>query len=135
MGIGAAQRAFEEAAQYIQDRQAFSKRLSDFQGVRWMVADMKVKLDAAWLLIHRTASNAERGFPSESEAAVAKTFANEAALAVASDAMQLFGANGYSREFVMERIYRDVRAFAIAGGTTQIQRNLIARNVLGKRQY
>jgi alkylation response protein AidB-like acyl-CoA dehydrogenase len=135
MALGAAQRAFDEAAEYIQNREAFSKRLADFQGLRWMIADMKVKLDAARLLIHRAASNATQGFPSESEAAIAKTYANEAALEVISDAMQLFGANGYSREFPLERLYRDARAFAIAGGATQIQRNLIARKVLGKRRY
>jgi alkylation response protein AidB-like acyl-CoA dehydrogenase len=135
MAIGAAQRAFDEAVEYIQTREAYSKRLSDLQGLRWMVADMKVKLDAARLLIHRSAANASGGFPSESEAAIAKTFANEAALAVISDAMQLMGANGYSREYPVERLYRDARAFAIAGGTTQIQRNLIARSVLGRRDH
>lgn len=135
MGIGAAQRAFDEAVEYIKTREAYSKKLSDLQGLRWMVADMKVRLDAARLLIYRAAASAASGFPSESQAAVAKTFANEAALQVISDAMQLMGANGYSREYPLERIYRDVRGFAIAGGTTQIQRNLIARAVLGKRDH
>jgi alkylation response protein AidB-like acyl-CoA dehydrogenase len=79
--------------------------------------------------------NAAAGFPSESEAAIARTFANEAALSVVSDAMQLFGANGYSGAYPIERLYRDVRGFAIAGGTTQIQRNLIARKVLGSGRY
>ena len=79
--------------------------------------------------------NATAGFPSESEAAIARTFANEAALSVVSDAMQLFGANGYSGAYPIERLYRDVRGFAIAGGTTQIQRNLIARKVLGRGRY
>ena len=65
----------------------------------------------------------------------AKTFANEAALSIVSEAMQLFGANGYSTSFPLERIYRDVRGFAIAGGTTHIQRNVIARKVLGRRKY
>lgn len=135
MALGAAQRAFDEAAEYIQTREAFGRHLSDFQGLRWMVANMKVKLEAARLLIHRAAANASSGFPSEGEAAIAKTFANEAALEVISEAMQLFGANGYSCEFPLERLYRDARAFAIAGGSTQIQRNLIARTVLGKRKY
>lgn len=135
MGIGAAQRAFDEAVEYVQTREAFTKRLADFQGLRWMIADMKVKLDAARLLIYRAAANAAQGIPSDNEAAIAKTFANEASLQVISDAMQLFGANGYSCEYPLERLYRDARAFAIAGGTTQIQRNLIARKVLGKREY
>ncbi len=135
IALGVAQRAYDEAVQYVQQREAFGKHLADFQGLRWMVADMAVKLDAARLLIYRAAVNATAGFPSETEAAIAKTFANEAALAVVSDAMQLFGANGYSTEFPMERLYRDVRGFAIAGGTTQIQRNLIARKVLGRRKY
>ncbi|MGZ8197666.1 MAG: acyl-CoA dehydrogenase family protein [Burkholderiales bacterium] len=135
IAIGAAQRAYDEAVAYVQQREAFGKHLADFQGLRWMVADMAVKLDAARLLIYRAAVNASEGFPSETEAAIAKTFANEAALAVVSDAMQLFGANGYSTAFPLERLYRDVRGFAIAGGTTQIQRNLIARKVLGRRKY
>ncbi|WP_210495636.1 acyl-CoA dehydrogenase family protein [Microvirga antarctica] len=135
MALGAAQRAFEDAVDYIQTREAYSKPLADLQGLRWMVADMKVKLEAARLLIHRAAASAASGFPSESQAAVAKTFANEAALQVISDAMQLMGANGYSREYPIERLYRDARGFAIAGGTTQIQRNLIARSVLGRRVH
>jgi alkylation response protein AidB-like acyl-CoA dehydrogenase len=135
MGIGAAQRAFDEATAYMLQREAFGKHLSDFQGLRWMLADMKVKLDAARLLIYRAASNATGGMPSDGDAAIAKTFANEASLQVISDAMQIFGANGYSCEYPLERLYRDARAFAIAGGTTQIQRNLIARKILGRRTY
>ncbi len=135
IGIGNAQRAFDEACEYVQTREAFGKHLADFQGLRWMIADMKVRLDAARLLIYRAAANASQGMPSDLDAAIAKTFANEAALQVISDAMQLFGANGYSREYPLERLYRDARGFAIAGGTTQIQRNLIARKVLGKRNY
>jgi alkylation response protein AidB-like acyl-CoA dehydrogenase len=135
IALGAAQRAYDEAVDYMQQREAFGKRLADFQGLRWTIADMAVKLDAARLLIYRAATNATEGFPSEAEAAIAKTFANEAALSVVSDAMQLFGANGYSTSFPLERLYRDVRGFSIAGGTTHIQRNLIARKVLGRRKY
>jgi alkylation response protein AidB-like acyl-CoA dehydrogenase len=135
IAIGVAQRAYDEAVDFLQQREAFGKHLADFQGLRWIVADMAVKLDAARLLIYRAAVNATAGFPSELEASIAKTFANEAALSVVSDAMQLFGANGYSQAYPMERLYRDVRGFAIAGGTTQIQRNLIARKVLGRRKY
>ena len=135
IALGAAQRAYDEAVDYMQQREAFGKRLADFQGLRWTIADMAVKLDAARLLIYRAATNATEGFPSETEAAIAKTFANEAALSVVSEAMQLFGANGYSTSFPLERLYRDVRGFSIAGGTTHIQRNLIARKVLGRRKY
>lgn len=132
IALGVAQRAYDEAVEYVQQREAFGKHLADFQGLRWMIADMLVKLDAARLLIHRAAVNATAGFPSDTEAAIAKTFANETALAVVSDAMQLFGASGYSCAYPLERLYRDARGFAIAGGTTQIQRNLIARKVLGR---
>jgi alkylation response protein AidB-like acyl-CoA dehydrogenase len=135
IALGAAQRAYDECVEYVQQREAFGKRLADFQGLRWTVADMAVKLDAARLLIYRAAVNATEGFPSATEAAIAKTYANEAALEVVSDAMQLFGANGYSTAYPLERIYRDVRGFAIAGGTTHIQRNLIARAALGRRKY
>ena len=95
IALGAAQRAYDECVEYVQQREAFGKRLADFQGLRWIVADMAVKLDAARLLIYRAAVNATEGFPSATEAAIAKTFANEAALSVVSEAMQLFGANGY----------------------------------------
>ena len=135
IALGAAQRAYDEAVAYVQEREAFGRHLADFQGLRWTIADMLVKLDAARLLIHRAAANATAGFPSETEAAIAKTFANEAALEVVSDAMQLFGASGYATAYPLERLYRDVRGFAIAGGTTHIQRNLIARKVLGRRRY
>jgi alkylation response protein AidB-like acyl-CoA dehydrogenase len=135
IALGAAQRAYDEAVDYVQEREAFGKRLADFQGLRWTIADMAVKLDAARLLIYRAAVNAAQGHPSDTEAAMAKTFANEAALSVVSDAMQLFGANGYSSAYPLERLYRDVRGFAIAGGTTQIQRNVIARNALGRRRH
>lgn len=135
MGLGAAQRAMDTAIEYIQTREAYSRKLSDLQGLRWMVADMQVQMDAARMLLYRAAASAASGFPSESQAAIAKTFANEAALKVISDAMQLMGANGYSRDYPLERLYRDARGFAIAGGTTQIQRNLIARSVLGARNH
>ena len=135
MALGAAQRAYDEAVEYVQQREAFGKHLSDFQGLRWMVAEMQIKLEAARLLIYRAATNATEGFPSAMEAAIAKAYVNEAALSVASDAMQLFGANGLSTSFPLERIYRDIRAFGIAGGTTQIQKNLIARTAIGRRKY
>jgi alkylation response protein AidB-like acyl-CoA dehydrogenase len=135
IAVGAAQRAYDEAVEYVKHREAFGKHLADFQGLRWIIADMHVKLEAARMLIYRAAANATAGFPSDTEAAVAKTFANEAALAVVSDAMQLFGANGYSCAYPLERLYRDVRGFCIAGGTTHIQRNLIARKILGRRTY
>jgi alkylation response protein AidB-like acyl-CoA dehydrogenase len=134
IALGAAQRAYDEAVDYVQQRQAFGKRLADFQGLRWSVADMAVKLDAARLLLYRAAVNASDGAASDVEAAMAKTFVNEAALSVVSDAMQLLGANGYSPEYPLERIYRDVRGFTIAGGTSEIQRNLIARKALGRRR-
>jgi alkylation response protein AidB-like acyl-CoA dehydrogenase len=108
--------------------------LADFQGLRWSIADMAVRLDAARLLLYRAAVNASDGAPSDVEAAMAKTFMNEAAVSVVSDAMQLLGANGYSAEYPLERLYRDVRGFAIAGGTSEIQRNLIARKALGRRR-
>jgi acyl-CoA dehydrogenase len=135
IALGAAQRAYDEAVDYVQEREAFGKRLADFQGLRWTIADMAVKLEAARLLVYRAAVNAAEGHPSDAEAAIAKTFVNEAALSVVSDAMQLLGANGYSPAYPLERLYRDVRGFAITGGTTQIQRNVIARKALGRRRH
>ena len=95
ISLGQARGAFEEAVAYVDNRRQFGQRLSDFQGIQWMLADMAIELDAARLLIYRAASNAGAGLPDLTEAAMAKTFANEVAIRVSNQAMQLFGGHGY----------------------------------------
>jgi alkylation response protein AidB-like acyl-CoA dehydrogenase len=134
ISLGQARGAFEEALAYVDNRRQFGQRLSDFQGIQWMLADMAIELDAARLLIYRAASNAGAGLPDLTEAAMAKTFANEVAIRVSNQAMQLFGGHGYLKSMPVERYVRGARFGSLAGGTPQIQRNLIARSILSRRR-
>ncbi len=130
VSLGIAQGAFEEALKYSMQRVVFGRPLSQMQGIRWMLADMLIKIEAARLLIYRAAMNAGKGFPKALEASIAKTFSNEMALEVTNMALQIHGGYGYSREFPLERMVRDARGFTIAGGTVQIQRNIIMSQLL-----
>jgi hypothetical protein len=133
VALGTARGAFDHARAYLGEREQFGRRLADFQGLRWMAADMATALDASRLLIHRAAASAgPRGFPEPALAAQAKIFAAEQAIRVTNDAMQLMGAAGYSRRRPVERMVRDARMFAIAGGTAQVLRNLVAHHVLDR---
>jgi alkylation response protein AidB-like acyl-CoA dehydrogenase len=115
---------------YLQQRVQFGRKLAEFQGLQWMLADMVIKLEAARLLVYRAAVNAENGLPSILEASIAKTAANEAAVEIANNALQMHGATGYTTDLPLERLVRDARGMAIGDGTVQIQRNLIAAQVL-----
>ena len=132
ISLGQAQGAFDLAAAYVQGRRQFGQRLADFQGIQWMLADMATELDAARLLIHRAAANAGAGLPDQVEAAKAKVFANETAIRVSNQAMQLFGGHGYLKSMGIERYLRGARFGALAGGTPQIQRNIIARSLVAR---
>jgi alkylation response protein AidB-like acyl-CoA dehydrogenase len=130
VSLGLAQGAFEEALKYSQQRIQFGRALSSIQAIRWMLAEMLIKITAARLLIYNAAVNAAKGFPKAIEASIAKTFSNEMAIEVTNTALQIHGAYGYSCEFPLERMMRDARAFSIAGGTVQIQRNIVASQLL-----
>jgi alkylation response protein AidB-like acyl-CoA dehydrogenase len=130
VALGLAQGAYERALAFSTERRQFGRPIADFQGLRWKLADMAVKLDAARLLIHRAAVRADRGFPDQLEAAKAKTFAAETAQAVTNEALQIHGAAGYGRSLPLERMVRDARMFAIGGGTLEMMRNLIADGLL-----
>jgi len=130
--LGQAQGAFDEALAYAKERQQFGRPIAQFQGIQWMLADMAIELDAARLLIYRAASNAGRGLPNQVEAAMAKTFANEMAIRVTNQALQLFGGHGYLKSMPVERYLRGARFGALGGGTPQIQRNIIARHLVGR---
>jgi alkylation response protein AidB-like acyl-CoA dehydrogenase len=130
VALGLAQGAYELALAYAGTRRQFGRAIGEFQGIRWKLADMAIKLDAARLLIHRAAANAGTGFPDALEAAKAKTFAAEIAQEVTGQALQIHGAAGYGRGLPLERMARDARMFAIGGGTVEMMRNLIADRLL-----
>ncbi|MGO9774842.1 MAG: acyl-CoA dehydrogenase family protein [Roseiarcus sp.] len=127
MCLGISGECLELAVRHAQQRRQFNRRLSEFQGLQWMLADMAVKVEAMRLLIYRAAGQLAAGNPDgPHNAAIAKAYAAEAAFEVADAAMQVHGGYGYSSEYPLERLLRDVRAFKIGGGTTQIMRNRIA---------
>jgi alkylation response protein AidB-like acyl-CoA dehydrogenase len=127
MCLGIATEALALATRHVQQRRQFGQRLADFQGLQWMLADMAVKTEAMRLLVHRAAAQLAAGHPDgPHNAAIAKAQAGEAAFEVVDAAMQLHGGYGYSSEYPLERMLRDVRAFKIGGGSTQIMRNRIA---------
>jgi alkylation response protein AidB-like acyl-CoA dehydrogenase len=130
MSLGIAQAALEAAVKYAGERQAFGQRVADFQGIRWMLAEMSMKVEAARLLVYRAAWRAARGAADPFEASVAKAFTNEAAVSVCNDALQIHGGYGYTRDFPVERMLRDARGLCIGDGTTQIQKNIIARHLI-----
>ncbi len=128
--IGIATAAQESAVAYAKDRQAFGKPIGEFQAIQWMLADSATEIDAARLLCLRAAQLKESGTPFTREASMAKLFASEAAQRVANRAMQVHGGYGYTREFPVERYLRDVRVTTIYEGTSEIQRLVIARDLL-----
>lgn len=136
VALGIAQGAFEEAVDYVKQRQQFGRPIAEFQGLQWMVADMAIQLNAARHMLHAAArSGTPRtfGFPDLSLAAQAKIFAAETAQRVTNDALQMHGSSGYGRDLPMERHVRDARMFTIAGGTAQILRTQVASAVLGMK--
>lgn len=132
VALGLAQGAYEEAVQFARQRKQDGRAIASFQGIQWMLADMTMQIEAARLLIYRAAANAGKGLPDRHEAAMAKTFTSEMAVQVTNQALQIFGARGYSREYPLERMVRDARMFTIGGGTAQVMRNIIATKVLGR---
>jgi len=130
LAIGLAQAAFEYAAAYAKERQAFGKAISDHQAIQWMLADAATEIEAARGLLYKAAWLKEQGRPFTQAAAMAKLFATEMAERVCRNAIQVHGGYGYSREFPVERLYRDARLMTIGEGTSEIQRLVIARHVL-----
>ncbi len=133
VALGLAQGAYELALRFAAERRQFGRPIGDFQGIRWKLADMAIKLDAARLLIHRAAATSGAGFPDALQSAKAKTFAAEIAQEVTGQALQIHGAAGYGRGLPLERMVRDARMFAIGGGTVEMMRNLIADRILPMR--
>ena len=129
--VGLAQGALEVAARYVAERRQFDQRIADFQGIRFMLADMATKVDAARLLVYRACAAVDDELPRVSKmSAMAKLFAADTAMEVTTDAVQLLGGAGYTREFPVERMMRDAKATQIYEGTNQVQRVVIARRLL-----
>ncbi|MBI2800188.1 MAG: acyl-CoA dehydrogenase family protein [Gammaproteobacteria bacterium] len=136
VALGLAAGAFDLARAYTLEREQFGRPIAEFQGVQWMLADMSTQLDAARLMIQsaaRTRGPHDSPFPDPTAAAQAKLFASEMAIKVTNDALQLFGAKGYSRNSPLERMVRDARMFTIGGGTVQILRTVIASRILDRK--
>ncbi len=130
LSVGVAQAAFEEAQRYAQERQAFGQPIAHFQAIQFMLADMATAIHGARLMVYYAAWLKDQGQPFAQAAAMAKLFATEMAEKVARDAIQIHGGYGYSREYPVERLYRDVRLMTIGEGTSEIQRLVIARRLL-----
>jgi butyryl-CoA dehydrogenase len=133
MALGIAQAAYEAASAYAKERQQFGRPIAAFQGVAFLIADMATQIDAARLLTYRAAWLKDAGKPYSTEAAMAKLFASEVAQRVTNDAIQVHGGYGYITEYRVERYLRDAKLTEIGEGTSQIQRMVIARNLLGIR--
>ena len=134
VALGLAAGAYELALAYSGRREQFGRPICEFQGLQWMLADMSTQLAAARALVHKAAAvSGADGFPDVTEAAQAKIFASEAAIKVTNDALQVFGAAGYSRNNPLERMARDARMFTIGGGTAQILRTVVASRLLGRK--
>lgn len=135
VALGIAGGAYELALDYAKKREQFDRPIAEFQGLQWMLADMSTKLEAARSLSYRAAASRGVGssFPDPTLAAQAKIFASEQSISVVSDALQIFGGLGYSRNYPLERMYRDVRMFTLGGGTAQVLRTLVASRELDMR--
>jgi alkylation response protein AidB-like acyl-CoA dehydrogenase len=131
-GLGIARAAFEEAIRYSQHRRTFGKPICEHQAIQLKLADMATKIEASRLLIYSAADKKDRGERCDLEAGMAKLFATETAAEVAFEAMRILGGNGYSKDFPVERYYRDAPLVVIGGGTNELQRLIIAKNLLKK---
>ena len=132
MALGLAQAACDEAIRYAKERVQFGQPIARFQAIQWMIADMATEIDAARLMVYRAAAMKDAGVRYTKEAAMAKLYASEVAERAAFKTVQIHGGYGYSREYPVERIYRDQRLCSIGEGTSEIQTLAIARQILGR---
>jgi alkylation response protein AidB-like acyl-CoA dehydrogenase len=129
--LGIAQAAYDVAREYAKERHAFGRPIAQFQAIQQKLADMSTEIDAARLLVYRAAWLKERGEPHTEAGAKAKLFASEMARRQTGEAIQILGGYGYTKEFPVERYYRDAKITEIYEGTSEIQRLVIARSILG----
>jgi alkylation response protein AidB-like acyl-CoA dehydrogenase len=133
VALGIAQGAYDLALDYSQRREQFGRPICEFQGLQWMLVDMNIQLEAARALVYKAADCGDGNFPDIGDAARAKILASESAIRVTNDALQVFGAAGYSRNQPLERMARDARMFTIGGGTAQILRTVVASRILARK--
>jgi alkylation response protein AidB-like acyl-CoA dehydrogenase len=133
MSLACAQSAFDYVLGYVQERKQFDKALVDFQAVQLSLAEMKMKLDAARMLLYKAVVNAQTGLPSIGESSIAKCYTNEIAREVTGNAVQLMGGYGYSKSFPIEQKMRDAWGWGIAGGSIDVQKTNIASALVGRR--
>ena len=139
LGLGMAQGAYESSVKYAKQRKQFGKPIADFQAIQFKIADMATQIDAARLLTYRAAWLADRALASpdaasrfSQESSMAKLYAGEVAVRVANEAVQIHGGYGFIKDYPAEKFYRDVKLCTIGEGTSEIQRLVIARQLLGK---
>ncbi len=130
--VGVAQACLDACVEFARRRRQFGQRIGDFQMVQAAIANMAAEIEAARLLVYRAAWLKQQGLPTTRETSIAKLFATEAAVRIASEAVLLHGGRGYSNEYPVERFYRDIKGLQIYEGTSYIQRIVIAREVIGK---
>jgi alkylation response protein AidB-like acyl-CoA dehydrogenase len=133
--LGIAQAAYDVAREYAKERRTFGKRIAEHQAIQFKLADMSTEIDAARLLVYRAAWLKQQGLPHTEEGAKAKLFASEVARRHTAEAIQILGGYGYTKEFPVERYFRDAKITEIYEGTSEIQRIVIARSVLGLKQH
>ena len=135
LSLGLAIGAYDNARQYAKERKAFGGTLADLQAVQFKLADMATQIEAARHLIFHAARLKDAGRPYSKEAAMAKLFASEVSMKATYDATQIYGGMGYSREYPLERMWRDAKLCVIGEGTSEIQRLVIARQILRDRAH
>jgi len=129
MSVGIARGALEDSIEYSKQRQQFGRPIAKFQAIQWMIADMAMEIDAARLLVYRAAFLEDQGKPFSIEASMAKLFASEIAMNAARKAIQIFGGYGYTREYPVERYFRDIKLCQIGEGTSEVQRMVISKRL------
>ena len=128
--MGLAQAAFDDARRYALERHQFGQPIAQFQAIQFMLADMAIKIETARLAVWKAAWLWDQGHPSTLASAIAKAYATDIAMQVTTDAVQILGGYGYTREFMVEKYMRDAKLMQIYEGTNQIQRLVIARHIL-----
>ena len=130
--VGIAQRAIDEAVAYGKQRITFGKPILKNQGLQFMIADMEIRVETARQMVAHALTLMDQGLPCSKESAIAKCYASDIAMEVASEAIQMFGGYGYSREYPVEKLLRDAKIFQIFEGTNEVQRIVVANNTIGK---
>jgi len=130
LALGIAKGAFEASVKYAKEREQFDQPIANFQAIQWKLADMATQIEAAELLIYQAADKLMRGEPMTKESAMAKYYASEVSVRVATDAVQIFGGYGYTKDFPVEKYYRDSKLCTIGEGTSEVQKLVISRAIL-----